>query len=245
MKIVVIGATSGIAEHCCRQWLAAEPAELVLVARDAAKVDKIAADLRVRNPASKVTTLQGDFLDRVFIQRVVDDAAAASPVDIALIAHGWMPDNQVGLDLATCEQILDVNAVSPVLFAEAFAAHFVKAGRGTIAIIGSVAGDVTRKTNYLYGASKALLTRYAQGLDHRLIGSGVKVVLIKPGPTDTPMTAPLKARGQRMAPVEDVARATVEGIRRGKPVVYTPPIWHLIMLIVRHIPRPIFNRLPL
>ena len=246
MKIVVIGATSGIAEHCCRLWVTAEPVELVLVARDAPKVEKIAADLRVRSPASTVTTIQGDFLDRAFIQSVVDGAVATGPVDIALIAHGWMPDNQVGLDLATCEQILDINAVSPVLFAEAFAAHFVKAGRGTIAIIGSVAGDVTRKANYLYGASKALLTRYAQGLDHRLIGSGVKVVLIKPGPTDTPMTAQhRRPHGRRMAPVEDVARATVDGIQRGKPVVYTPPIWQLIMLIVRHIPRPIFNRLPL
>jgi decaprenylphospho-beta-D-erythro-pentofuranosid-2-ulose 2-reductase len=245
MKIVVIGATSGIAEHCCRLWLAEGPAELVLVARDGAKVDKIAADLRVRSPASTVTTVQGDFLDRAFVQKVVDDAVTASPVDIALIAHGWMPENQVGLDLATCEQILDVNAVSPVLFAEAFAAHFVKAGRGTIAIIGSVAGDVTRKANYLYGASKALLTRYAQGLDHRLLGSGVKVVLIKPGPTDTAMTSHMKEAGKRMAPVEDVARATVEGIKLGKSVVYTPRIWQLIMLIVRHIPRPIFNRLPL
>ena len=245
MKIVVIGATSGIAEHCCRLWVTADPVELVLIARDAAKVEKIAADLRVRSPTSTVTTIQGDLLDRTVIQSVVDGAMATGPVDIALIAHGWMPDNQVGLELATCEQILDVNAVSPVLFAEAFAAHFVKAGRGTIAIIGSVAGDVTRKTNYLYGASKALLTRYAQGLDHRLIGSGVKVVLIKPGPTDTAMTAQLKAQGRRMAPVEDVARATVEGIRRGKAVVYTPLVWQLIMLIVRHIPRPIFNRLPL
>ena len=245
MKIVVIGATSGIAEHCCRLWLAAEPAELVLVARDKAKLDKIAADLKVRSPASTITTVLGDFLDRAFIQSTVDGAVATGPVDLALIAHGWMPENQVGLDLATCEQILDVNAVSPVLFAEAFAAHFVKARRGTIAIIGSVAGDVTRRANYLYGASKALLTRYAQGLDHRLIGSGVKVVLIKPGPTDTPMTAQLKAAGRRMAPVEDVARATVDGIRRGKAVIYTPLVWQLIMLIVRHIPRPIFNHLPL
>jgi len=245
MKIVVIGATSGIAEHCCRLWLVEQPAELVLVARDAAKLDRIATDLRVRSPASTVTTIQGDFLDRAFIQRVVDGTVASGPIDIALIAHGWMPDNQVGLDLATCEEILEVNAVSPVLFAEAFAAHFTKAGRGTIAIIGSVAGDVTRKTNYLYGASKALLTRYAQGLDHRLLGSGVKVVLIKPGPTDTAMTSHMKSAGKRLAPVEDVARATVDGIRRGKPVVYTPPIWQLIMLIVRHIPRPIFNRLPL
>jgi hypothetical protein len=245
MKIVVIGATSGIAEHCCRLWLAEQPAELVLVARDAAKVDKIAADLRVRSPASTVTTIQGDFLDRAFIQRVVDGAVATGPVDIALIAHGWMPDNQVGLDLATCEQILDINAVSPVLFAEAFAGHFVKTGRGTIAIIGSVAGDVTRKANYLYGASKALLTRYAQGLDHRLLGSGVKVVLIKPGPTDTPMAAAHRASGRRLASVEEVARAMVRGIDAKRPVVYAPAQWALIMFVVRHLPRFVFNRLNL
>jgi len=244
-KIVVIGATSGIAEHCCRLWLAEQPAELILVARDGAKLDKIAADLRVRSPASTVSTVQGDFLDHGFIGSVVDGAIATGPVDIALIAHGWMPEQQVGLDLATCEHLLGINALSPVLFAEAFAAHFAKADRGTIAIIGSVAGDITRKANYLYGASKALLTRYAQGLDHRFVGTGVKVVLIKPGPTDTAMTAHMKEAGRRLAPVEDVARATVEGIRRGRAVVYTPPVWQLIMLIVRHIPRPIFNRLPL
>ena len=244
-KIVVIGATSGIAEHCCRLWSAEQSVEFVLVARDQAKLEKIATDLRVRGPSSKVTTVHGDFLDRAFIQNVVDSAFVSRPVDVALIAHGWMPENQVGLDLATCEQLLDVNAVSPVLFAEAFTQHFVKAGRGTIAIIGSVAGDATRRANYIYGASKALLTRYAQGLDHRLLGTGVKVVLIKPGPTDTPMTTHLKAAGKRMAPVESVARATVEGIRRGKAVIYAPPIWQLIMRIVRHIPRPIFNRLPL
>jgi short-subunit dehydrogenase len=104
---------------------------------------------------------------------------------------------------------------------------------------------VTRRANYLYGASKALLTRYAQGLEHRLLGSGVKVVLVKPGPTDTAMTAHMKSAGKRMATAEQVARATVDGIRRGKPVVYAPRPWQLIMLIVRHLPRPIFNRLPL
>src|SRR5260370_8807788 len=101
MKIVVIGATSGIAEHCCRLWLGAEPAELVLVARDAAKVDKIASDLRVRSPASTVTILQGDFLDRPFIQRVVDSAVPTGPVDIPLMAHAWMPATPITLTLPT------------------------------------------------------------------------------------------------------------------------------------------------
>jgi short-subunit dehydrogenase len=87
--------------------------------------------------------------------------------------------------------------------------------------------------------------RYAQGLDHRLFGTGVKVVLIKPGPTDSPMTAHMKAAGKRLATPEQVARIAVDAIRRGKTEVYAPGIWRWIMLIVRHLPRPILNRLPI
>jgi decaprenylphospho-beta-D-erythro-pentofuranosid-2-ulose 2-reductase len=243
MKIVVVGATSGIAEQCCRLW-AVEGAELVLMARDAAKAERIAADLRVRG-ARSVALATAEFFDPAAIKAFADATVADGPVDIVLIAHGWMPLDQHKLDLATVQEVLEVNAISPVLFAEAFAGPLVQAGRGTIAIIGSVAGDVTRRANYIYGASKALLTRYAQGLDHRLHKSGVKVVLIKPGPTDTPMTTHMKEAGQRMATAEDVARTTVEAIRRGRSVVYAPRLWQLIMLIVRHIPRPILNRLPI
>jgi short-subunit dehydrogenase len=243
MKIVVIGATSGIAEHCCRIW-AVEGADFVLMARDTAKLERIAADLEVRG-ARSVSLAVAAFHDPAAIKAFADATIAAGPVDILLIAHGWMPLEQHTLDIATAAQVLEVNAVSPVLFAEAFAGPFAAAGRGTIAIIGSVAGDVTRRANYLYGASKALLTRYAQGLDHRLVGSGVKVVLIKPGPTDTAMTTHMKAAGQRLASAEDVARTTVDAIRLGKVEVYAPRLWRYIMLIVRHMPRPILNRLPI
>jgi len=243
MKIVVIGATSGIAEHCCRLW-APEGADFVLMARDSAKAERIAADLTVRG-ARSVALARPEFFDPAAIKAFAESTIAAGPVDIVLIAHGWMPLDQHKADLATAGQVLQVNAVSPVLFAEAFAGPLIQAGRGTIAIIGSVAGDVTRRSNYLYGASKALLTRYAQGLDHRLVGSGVKVVLIKPGPTDTAMTAHRQEAGKRLATAEDVARATVDAIRHGKRVVYAPRLWQLIMLIVRHLPRPILNRLPI
>jgi short-subunit dehydrogenase len=243
MRIVVVGATSGIAEHCCRLW-AVEGADFVLMARDRAKLDRIAADLKVRG-ARSVALAEPVFSDPAAIKAFAESTVSQAAVDIVLIAHGWMPPDQDKLEIAAAAEVLQVNAVSPVLFAEAFVGPLVKAGRGTIAIIGSVAGDVTRRANYIYGASKALLTRYAQGLDHRLVGSGVKVVLIKPGPTDTAMTAHLKSSGQRMATAEEVARATVDGIRRGTPVVYAPRIWQLIMLIVRHMPRFIFNRLRL
>ena len=101
-------------------------------------------------------------------------------------------------DLGLCEEALAVNGVSPALFAEAFAGPMQQANQGTLAIIGSVAGDRGRKSNYVYGAAKGLVTRYAQGLQHRLAGTNVKVVLIKPGPTDTPMTAEFEGSGSKI-----------------------------------------------
>jgi short-subunit dehydrogenase len=89
------------------------------------------------------------------------------------------------------------------------------------------------------------VARYAEGLEHRFAGTGVRIVLIKPGPTDTPMTAPHRANGRRLAPVEQVARAMVRGIDGKRPVVYAPARWALIMLVVRHLPRFVFNRLNL
>jgi short-subunit dehydrogenase len=244
MKIVVIGATSAIAEHCCRQWVQREACTLLLVARDGAKAGRIAEDLRVRSPASAVDVVTMDFLDPVAIGRIADQAAASAPIDVVLIAHGMLPDQRLAeSDLALCRETLEVNAVSPALFAEAFARHLAQAGRGTLAIIGSVAGDRGRKANYTYGATKGFLERYAEGLEHRFAGTDVNVVLIKPGPTDTPMAAASKANGRRLAPVDEVARITVRGIDAKRAVVYAPAYWAPIMFVVRNLPRFVFNKL--
>jgi len=225
--------------------VAREACDLVLVARDAAKAGRVAADLRVRSPASTVDVIETDLLDAAAIGRLASETAAR-PIDIVLIAHGMLPEQTLcESDLLVCRDTLEVNAVSPALFAEAFASHFAKAGRGTIAIIGSVAGDRGRKANYTYGACKGLVARYAEGLQHRFAGTGVRVVLIKPGPTDTPMAAQQRASGRRLATVEEVARAMVRGIDARRPVVYAPAQWALIMFVVRHLPRFIFNRLDL
>lgn len=243
-RIVIIGATSAIAEHCARLWVKDQPADLTLVGRDAQRIERVAADLRVRSPETDIWIVQAEFLDPEAIQTTVDSIVAQGNVDIVLIAHGSLPDQaDCQDDLKACRQALEVNGVSPVLYAEAFAKQMAKANHGTIALIGSVAGDRGRKSNYVYGAAKGLVTRYAQGLQHRFARTGVKVVLIKPGPTDTPMTTHLKSKGAKLASVEGVAVSIIRAIDGGLAVAYVPGKWRIIMLAIKHIPANIFNKI--
>jgi decaprenylphospho-beta-D-erythro-pentofuranosid-2-ulose 2-reductase len=243
-KIVIIGATSAIAEHCARLWVAREAIHLTLVARNLEKAGRIAADLRVRNPAAVIDVKDVSFIEPVAIQALVRTLAAGGPIDTVLIAHGSLADQATcEEDLVACDEALVINGVSPALFAEAFARHMQEVGAGHLILIGSVAGDRGRKSNYVYGAAKGLLDRYAQGLQHRLAGTAVRVTLVKPGPTDTPMTAHLKATGGRLADVGDVARLIVRGADRGSAVIYAPGKWALIMLVIKHLPRFVFHRM--
>jgi short-subunit dehydrogenase len=239
-----VGATSSIAEHCARNWVKAGGIDLMLVGRDLQRTERVAIDLRVRSPSSRIQTMQADFVEVDAIAEVVRAIVAQGVPDVVLIAHGSLPDQEACQEnLGLAREALEVNGVSPVLFAEAFASQLRQAGRGTIAVIGSVAGDRGRKSNYVYGAAKGLVSRYIEGLQHRLVGTGVNVLLVKPGPTDTPMTAELKARGARLAPVESVARRIVKGIDQGDNTIYVPGKWYWIMLVIRHLPAFIFNKL--
>jgi len=243
-KIVIVGATSAMAEHCARLWVAESPKTLVLLARDLQKAERVAKDLRVRSPQSSITVQTIDFSDPEQIQIWVDQVCTAGVPDVVLIAHGTLPDQAAcQQDLSLSQSVLQINGISPVLFAEGFVGHMEKANHGKLAIIGSVAGDRGRKSNYVYGAAKGLVTRYAQGLQHRLAKTQVKVVLIKPGPTATPMTAAMGDKGPKMASVNEVALSIVQGIEQSASLVYAPKKWQLIMLVVRHLPRFIFNKM--
>ena len=146
--IVIIGATSAMAEHCARLWMQAAPVRLTLVGRDEARTRRVADDLRVRSPQSDVHVMTSDFADAAAIQRTVSHIVNQAAVDVVLIAHGVLSDQGTCQDdLLACDAALQVNGVSPVLFAEAFAKPMVATNHGTIAIIGSVAGDRGRKTN--------------------------------------------------------------------------------------------------
>ncbi|MBO9688679.1 MAG: SDR family NAD(P)-dependent oxidoreductase [Mitsuaria chitosanitabida] len=243
-QILVVGATSAMAEHCARIWAARGAARLVLVGRQATRLEAIAQDLRVRGAGVETAVRTLDFEDPQAILALVEAVALEAPIDLALIAHGHLPDQSAcEADLALLASELSINGLSPVLFAEAIVGAMQRSGRGALAVIGSVAGDRGRKSNYVYGAAKGLLERYVEGLQHRLASTGVRVTLVKPGPTDTPMTAHLKQGGARLADVHHVARDIVGAVEAGRPVVYTPGRWALIMRVIRLLPRFVFNRL--
>ena len=240
--IVIVGATSGIAEQCARIWIKESALMLTLVGRDKNKSQALADDLAVRNPSATIKVVTTDFLSPKEIAQSVETICATTPVAIALIAHGSLPDQQqCQQDLELNQHTLEVNGISPVLFAEAFATQMEKAQQGSLALIGSVAGNRGRKSNYVYGAAKGLVTRYAQGLQHRFAHTPIKVILIKPGPTATAMTAHLSQRG--LASAEAVAATIVQGIAQGKAVIYAPKKWAVIMMIIIHLPAFIFNKL--
>jgi short-subunit dehydrogenase len=243
-KIVIVGATSCMAEHCARLWVIESSKDLVLLGRDVIKTERVAQDLRVRSPNSNIVVQAINFSDPMQIQAWVSEVCANGVPDIVLIAHGTLPEQDIcQRDLLLSESVLHLNGISPVLFAEAFAGFMEKANRGSLAIIGSVAGDRGRKSNYVYGAAKGLVTRYVQGLQHRFANTQVKVILIKPGPTATPMTALMAEKGPKMANVNVVAQAIITGIRRASPTVYAPAKWAVIMMVIRHLPRLIFNKM--
>jgi short-subunit dehydrogenase len=113
----------------------------------------------------------------------------------------------------------------------------------TIAVIGSVAGDRGRKSNYVYGAAKNLLATYIEGMQHRFAKTGLHILLIKPGPTSTPMTAHLKASGAALAEPDEVAADILNAVRKKSRVLYTPGKWQVIMFVIRCLPFAIFKHL--
>ena len=242
MRILIIGATSAIAVETARAY-AASGARFCLLARDPERLAAVRDDLLVRG-AAEADTVPLDVTDYQRHEAVIATAwEKLGGVDVALLAHGVLPDQQRCEDQpAKAVAALAVNATATIALLLPLAARFEAQRSGTIALIGSVAGDRGRATNWVYGAGKAAVERAADGLRQRLSRAGVAVVLIKPGFVSTPMTAHLP-QGPLFASPRQVGRDIRRAIDRRRPVVYTPWFWRPIMAIIRLIPRPMFNRL--
>jgi decaprenylphospho-beta-D-erythro-pentofuranosid-2-ulose 2-reductase len=166
-------------------------------------------------------------------------------MDIAYLAHGILGDQtEAERDFNTAAQILHTNFVAPVSLLTWLANFCVQRRAGTIAVISSVAGDRGRKSNYLYGSSKAGLSAFLGGLRNRVDREGVTVLTIKPGPTKTAMTANMP-KSEKFADPESVAESIVSAIDKRKDILYVPFQWQPIMFIIRNIPERIFKKLNL
>lgn len=244
LRIVIIGATSAIAEATARLY-AARGARLFLVARRSERLQTIAEDLRVRGAAGvEFDTL--DVNDIAAQTTVLEHAwATLGEVDVVLIAHGTLPDQ------SACERSVETSLAefhtngTATIALMTLAANKLEAQKhGTLAVISSVAGDRGRQSNYLYGAAKAAVSTFASGLRQRLYKAGVNVLTIKPGFVDTPMTRDFP-KGALWAKPESVAKGIMHAVDRRRSVAYLPGFWRLIMLIIRHIPEFVFKRIKL
>lgn len=240
-KILILGATSSIAEHTARVW-AKRGDSFYLVGRNAEKLGVVAADLKTRG-ASLVETRVADLDDLDAHPQLLADAVnALGGLDVAYLAHGVLGDQEEAeRDALAAEAILHTNFVSPVSLLTWLANFCVKQKSGTLAVISSVAGDRGRKSNYVYGSSKAGMSAFLQGLRNRVDREGVTVVTIKPGPTKTPMTAGMEKQGSFAEPAA-VGKAIAKAVDAKKDVVYVPGQWRVIMGVVKMIPESAFKK---
>lgn len=243
-KILIVGATSAMAEACARLW-AQRGDQLFLAARNGQQLQSISDDLKARG-ATCVGTKVFDATDFAQHSALLADATRfMSGLDTVLIAHGTLTDQaraQTEVDYALGE--ISTNGTSVVSLMSLAGEQLAAQRSGAIAVISSVAGDRGRQSNYVYGSAKALVSAFASGLRQRLAKQGVHVITIKPGFVDTPMTAHLK-KGALWAKPDQVARDISNAIDKGRTIVYTPGFWRLIMLIIKHIPEAIFIKISL
>ena len=243
-RILIAGATSAIAEAYARRCAGRGDA-VFLLARNSERLAELTQDLGVRGAARVVARV---FDANVFTTHAeAIDAAIANlgGLDVALVAWGTLGDQgraQVDADYMLAE--FNTNAVSAIHFMTILGDRMRAARAGTIAYIGSVAGDRGRQSNYVYGAAKGAVALFAQGLRNRLFRDGVHVLTIKPGFVDTPMTKAL-AKGPLWSSPEAVAAGIERAIDKRRNVAYLPFWWSLMMFVVRLIPERIFVRLSL
>lgn len=242
MRVLILGASSALAQEAAKHF-ARDGADLVLVARSPYKLTSVQGDLKVRG-ARGIETIEADLADVSRHQEIIE--AALKPfdgLDMALIAYGTLGDQQL------CEQDVEValrefhnNCTSVISLLTLLGNYFERQGRGCLAVISSVAGDRGRRSNYVYGAAKAGVSVFTQGLRNRLAGKGVAVVTIKPGMVDTPMTAHIR-KGLLFANAQKVGQGIYEAMLKRKDVVYLPGYWRYVMWLIKSIPESRFKRM--
>lgn len=243
LRIAIFGATSGIAEAAARVF-AKDGAQFFLCGRDAVALADMAADLKVRG-GTRIDIGVADLIDTRALSALCEEARATLDcIDVALIAHGVLPE-QEACEASTEKtlEVLQVNTMSPAALMMELGAIMSAQGSGSIVILSSVAGDRGRPSNFIYGASKALLSVLGEGMALKLAARGVKVLVVKPGFVDTKMTA-VFSKGLLWASAAEVGGMIAAAVKAGRSgTIYTPGWWRLIMLVVKFAPGFVVRRM--
>jgi len=242
-KVVVVGGTKGIGRAVVRR-LVARGDQVVLLGRHADDLTASAGDLAARGAAGAPGTVLMDLDRPETFDAVLDQAAQAiGGFDTVLVTAGaFGTQDALEADAALRDRVLTTNFTHTIQFCEAARERLLAAGGGTLCVLGSVAGDRARKPVVLYGATKAGVAYYMNGLDARYRDAGLRAVLVKPGFVRTGMTAGLPEPPFAADP-DAVAPAIVRAIDRGTPQIYVPGIWRLVMAVIRRLPRVVMRKL--
>jgi decaprenylphospho-beta-D-erythro-pentofuranosid-2-ulose 2-reductase len=239
-NVIVLGATSAIAEATVRIW-AERGYRVLLCGRSASHLDTIAQDLRARGAVAETAALDLAVCDaEKEFPGLVDRLGGA---DIVLVAYGMLGDQtRAESDRQEAETIFRTDFSSAAHWCLAAANYLEARKSGVLVVIGSVAGDRGRASNYIYGSAKAGLGVLVQGLAHRLARTGARAVLVKPGFVATPMTHSMGGRGLLWSKPDTIARIIAMAAERPRPIVYAPSFWRPIMRIVRELPYRVMHR---
>jgi NAD(P)-dependent dehydrogenase (short-subunit alcohol dehydrogenase family) len=242
VKAVLLGATRGMGRAVARR-LVERGHEVFLLGRDPEQLARSARDLEIRRGAGAVGFARCDLLEPAGFAGALERADAALGGFDAVVLTAGVFDSQELLDQDpdACARLLTVDFTNSVLFCEAARRRLLARGGGRLCAFASVAGDRARRPVVLYGAAKAGLAHYLEGLDHRWRRDGLRTVCVKPGFVRTAMTAGLPEPPFAGDP-EAVARRVVRALERGRPSVYVPAAWRLVMAVVRRLPRAVMRR---
>lgn len=243
--MLVLGGGSEIALATVRKLVGGRCRTVVLAGRDIEGMTRAGKELEA-DGATSVSVVPFDGLDYASHDTFVRDVFARhGDIDLVLLAFGVLGDQErAEVDAAEARRIVDSNFTGAVSVLVPTVGALREQGHGTIVVLSSVAGERARKSNFVYGSSKAGLDAFCQGLGDSLAGTGVRVVVVRPGFVRTKMTEGLEPAPLATDP-ETVADAIVAGLGRGSETIWVPGPMRVVMSALRHLPRPVFRRLPL
>lgn len=242
-SLLLLGGTSEIGLAVAKKYAQRRPLRVVLAARPSERLDKAADELRA--VGATVSTVEFDALDTDSHAAVLDKAFGDGDIDVTVVAFGLLGDaEQAWQDHARAVELARVNYTAPVSVGVLLAERLRRQGHGRIVALSSVAGERVRRSNFVYGSTKAGMDGFYLGLGEALRGDGITVTVVRPGFVRTKMTEGMKP-APLSATADQVADVVVSAVTKRKELVWAPAPLRVLFSILRHVPRPIFRRLPI